>query len=159
MRVHLNRSDVSNFSNVCRNVDGSLNRSLERPYSRSFAQVDFRKSVVAGGGKSVEGMVSDASLYKYKPNTIKSPSFNPYSCSDCKQKKFDIDSLMRILSDPSISLRRDTSVPFSECMPSKPKFDQFVSKSNLTDADVQRVNRAYTRLIGTQILFCQKRFN
>ncbi len=148
MRVHLNRNDFSNLSNIGRNVDGSLNRSLERPYSRSFAQVDFRKAVVVGGGKSVEGMVSAASLYKYKPSTIKSHSFNLYSCSDCKWRKFDIDSMMRILSDPSISLSHETSMPFSECMPSKPKFDQIVSQSSLTDVENHRLRQAYTRLTG-----------
>ena len=120
MRVHLNTPEVSNYSNISPNVDGSLNRSLERPVSRSFTKVDFKKSVVAGGGKSVEGMVSVASLYKYKPATIKAPSFNPYSCSDCKQRKYDIDAITRLISDPSVTLTHTTAVPFSNCMPRNP---------------------------------------
>ncbi len=158
MRTHLDRRDVSNLSNVGRNVDGSLNRALERPFSRSFMHVDFCKPVVAGGGKSEEGKVSESSLYKYKPHTIKSPSFNPYSCSDCRQRGYDIDSLNRILSDPSISLSHDTSVPFCECMPPKHLFDRIVANSNLIVSDARRVRLAYTRLVGTQIHYCQKVF-
>ncbi len=158
MYVHLHSSEISNYSNIAPNVDGSLNRSLERPYCRSFANVGFRKSVETGGGSSVEGKVSDASLYKYKPKTIKAASFNPYACSDCKQRKFDIDRMSRLLSDPSITLSHETAVPFFECMPSKPEFSQIVSRANLSRADADQVEQAYTRLIGTQIHYCQKTF-
>ena len=158
MFVHLHSSEISNYSNVAPHVDGSLNRSLERPYSRSFANVGFRKTVETGGGSSVHGKVSDASLYKYKPKTIKAASFNPYACSDCKQRKFDIDRMSRLLSDPSITLSHETSVPFFECMPPKPKFSQIVSRANLSRADTHKVEEAYTRLIGTQIHYCQKTF-
>ena len=153
---HMSKSEYSTDTNVRDFKRRGPVRELLLPKSNVYAASDLIKQRVSGGSRSVQGLISMSSAYKYQDNTfVKSINIRMH-CSDCTERAGDITFVNKNLGNSIFHIESVESL--ETVLGDKEQYNILLTQRELAPTLVRQMNHSYERLLGTQTHFLNMRY-